>query len=203
MKAFHPAGAPQLPGFSAPKTYAAHPVWKDSARSDVKFSPMSKRQAVKAWHDLRQLDRTTRSFNRQGVVGRCGLMVAQALLFDCLNYASGRLDPSYATIARLAGVSISSVTRSLRKLKELGVINWVRRCIEEYQDGRYVLGQISNAYGISPSSSWRGFWKPPPAPAPHPSSWGASPPLPSKLGLVDALAVLDAAREKLDGRRRP
>lgn len=30
------------------------------------------------------------------------LAILHALIFDCLNYASGRLDPSYATIARLS-----------------------------------------------------------------------------------------------------
>ena len=64
---------------------------------------MPKRQAVRLYHDARRFERQTRQPGRQdGALGRNGLAVLHALLFDFLNYASGRLDPSYARIAEKA-----------------------------------------------------------------------------------------------------
>ena len=40
-----------------------------------------------------------------------------ALIFDFLNYASGRLDPSYAAIARKANVCERTVANALKRLK--------------------------------------------------------------------------------------
>ena len=74
----------------APQTYAAWPVWRDSTTKEVKFQPMPKRQAVKLWHDARRFERQTRQPGYQdGAIGRNGLAMLQALLFDFLNYASG------------------------------------------------------------------------------------------------------------------
>lgn len=50
-----------------------------------------------------------------------------ALIFDFLNYATGRLDPAIETIARKACVSISSAKRGLANLKHCGVLNWINR----------------------------------------------------------------------------
>lgn len=204
MQAF--AAATQFPQFGSQQTYAAHPVWKDSTRMDVKFVPMPKKQAVKIYHDARRFERQTRQAvpsaggcirTRDGVVGRCGLAVLHALLFDFLNYNSGRLDPSYAAIADRACVSVRSVARALVKLKAAGILNWVRRCSEAMIEGRYKLEQDTNAYGVVPSTQWRGFWTPPAGPPPPPWSIGAMPPLPSPMGPRDALAVLDAHRARL------
>src|SRR4051794_30832950 len=48
----------------------------------------------------------------------------------CLDYASGRLDPSHAAIARKARMSERAVCTALQKLKLLGILNWLRRCHE-------------------------------------------------------------------------
>jgi hypothetical protein len=91
---------PALPGFTPPKTYAAWPVWRDSTMAEVKFQRMPKRQAVKLYHDARRFERQTRQPGRQdGALGRNGLAVLHAMLFDIINYASGRLEPGYAKIA--------------------------------------------------------------------------------------------------------
>ena len=39
-----------------------------------------------------------------GALGNSALQVLHALIFDFLNYRSGRLDPSYAAIAHKANV---------------------------------------------------------------------------------------------------
>src|SRR5882724_8531544 len=120
---------PSLPGFAGLKTYAAWPVWRDSTTQEVKFQAMPKRQAVKLFHQARRFERQTRQPSRQdGALGRNGLLVLHALLFDFLNYASGRLDPSYDAIARKACISVRSVARGLVSLRAAGVLNWLRRC---------------------------------------------------------------------------
>jgi hypothetical protein len=171
-----------LPGFAGLKTYAAWPVWKDSARAHVKFHPMPKKRAIRLYHEARRFERQTRTPGRQdGAIGRNGLALLHALIFDCLNYASGRLDPSYETLARLANISVRSVARGLQKLKAAGVLNWIRRCSESFREGRYTLEQDSNAYAVVPASQWRGYYTPPPAPPPDRGTWGDHPPLPSAL----------------------
>ena len=166
-----------LPGADA-KTYASSPVWRDSTTKTVQFQPLPKRQAVRIWHDARRFERQTRQRGKQdGALGRNGLAVLHALLFDFLNYASGTLYPSRASIADKACISERSVDRGLGKLKASGVVNWLRRCLEEFIDGRFSLRQLTNAYAVLPPSQWRGFVAPPPAPPPMPGTWGEHPPL--------------------------
>ena len=169
----------------APKTYATWPVWHDSTTREVKFQPMKKKEAAKLWHKARDFERQTREPGHQdGAIGRNGILILQSLLFDFLNYASGALYPSYAAIAEKANIGLSSVYRGLNKLRDAGVLNWVRRCKEDYIDGRFTLRQESNAYAVLPSSQWNGFSEPPPAPPPAAGTWGDHPPLPSALDLA-------------------
>ncbi|HEY1747977.1 MAG TPA: hypothetical protein VGG11_14600 [Xanthobacteraceae bacterium] len=187
---------PALPGFAGPKTYAAWPVWRDSTTVDPKYQPMPKRQAVRLWHKARRFERQTRRPGRQdGAIGRNGLAVLQALLFDFLNYSSGRLDPSQAKIAEKACISARSVARGLVSLRAAGVLNWIRRCTQSWRDGRFCLEQDSNAYAVLPPSQWCGFYEPPEAPSPHPSSWGATPPLPPATELAASDLAAGSSRE--------
>ena len=163
-------------------SYAPSPVWRDSTTKDVRFQPLPKRKAVRIWHDARRFERETRQPGKQdGAIGRNGIPIMQSLLFDFLNYVSGALYPSYAAIAEKSGVSLSSVYRGLNKLRDAGVLNWVRRCKEEWIDGRFTLKQESNAYAVLPSSQWHGFSEPPPAPPPAAGTWGDHPPLPDAI----------------------
>jgi hypothetical protein len=176
-----------LPGFEGPKTFAAWPVWSASTRKDVRFQPMPKKAATRLWHRARDFDRQTRRKDRHGgAVGHAALQVLHALIFDFLNYASGRLDPSYAAIARKANVCERTVANALKRLRELGILNWVRRCAESWRDGRFVLEQETNAYAVLPCSQWRGYSEPPEAPPPMPGTWGDHPPLPSLLAQATA-----------------
>jgi hypothetical protein len=160
-------------------TSAAWPVWSDSIRAEVRFQPMTKRNAVRLWHRARDFERQTRQRNRQdGAIGRNGLAILQALLFDFMNYRSGALYPSWAAIARAAGISERSVGRGLAKLREAGVLHWLRRCIEEWIDGRFTLRQQSNAYAVCPTTQWRGYVAPVEPPNPAPGTWGDHPPIP-------------------------
>ncbi len=172
---------PTLPGIAdaaALKTYAPWPVWRDSACGNVRFAPMPKKQAVRLYHKARRFERQTRQPGQQdGAIGRNGLAVLHALVFDFLNYTTGRLDPSYARMAEKACISVRSVARGLVKLRDAGVINWLRRCAESWRDGRFCLEQETNAYAVLPTSQWRGFFEPVEPPAPQPGTWGDHPPI--------------------------
>jgi hypothetical protein len=179
-----------LPGLGLPcpaiagthRTYAPWPVWSDSTTKTVKFMPLPKKRAVKIFHKARSFERQTRQKGKQdGALGRNGLLVLHTLIFDFLNYATGRLDPAIETIAKRAAISISSAKRGLASLKRCGVLHWVRRAGETRDEqGRFCEEQDTNAYGIVPPTQWRGFFDPlPDAPPPHGSEWGAVPPLPS------------------------
>jgi hypothetical protein len=174
---------PGLPGFQGAKTYAAWPVWSDSTTKEIRFQPMPKKAAVKLWHRARDFDRQTRQKDRHGgALGHTALQVLHTLLFDFLNYTSGRLDPSYAAIARKANVCQRTVATALAKLRAYGVLNWVRRCAEgRQQDGRFMLQQETNAYAVLPETQWRGYRPPLEASAPLSGTWGDHPPLPDVM----------------------
>jgi hypothetical protein len=189
-------GIPRFAVTGSQRTYAAWPVWRDSTTKDVKFMPLEKKEAVKLYHKARKFERQTRQPGMQdGALGRNGLLVLHALIFDFLNYITGQLDPAIKTIARAACISERSVKRGLASLKRCGVLNWIRRAGETRDEkGRFCLEQDTNAYGIIPPSQWLGFVDMPDAPPPHPSTWGATPPLPP--------AVEQAAEELRHGAPR-
>jgi hypothetical protein len=192
-----------LPGFALPKTYAAWPVWRDSSTKEVRFVPMSRKQAAKHWQKARRFDRQTHTAGRHGGrIGRTALAVLYALLFDFLDFKTGQLDPSYDTIAAKAGVCRRAVATALARLKDLGLLHWQRRSRPEPEaGGGYRQVQITNAYGVLSPANWKGFYEPPPPPPPHPSTWGATPPRDPLAEAADelrhgqrrtALAILDA-----------
>lgn len=175
---------PQIPKIDSRKTSSIWPVWTNSTTAKVRYAPLPKREAVKLFHQAREFERQTRKpGNQDGDLGRNGLLILHALLFDCLNYQTGRLDPSQKTIARKACISERSVTRGLAKLKAAGVLNWLKRAGKTRDEqGRFCLEQDTNAYAVLPVSQWIGFIDTKPTPPPvHPSEWGAMPPLPDLI----------------------
>lgn len=167
---------------------APWPVWGGSTRKPVQFQPMTKRQAVNLWHDARRFERQTRQPGRQdGAIGRNGLAVLHAFLFDLIDRATGQLEPERAAIARAACISIRSVDRGMAKLKAAGVLNWIRQCAEDIEDGIYRLKQKASAYFVLPVAQWLGFRRPAAAPPPYPEAWGRTPPLPAPIELAAAV----------------
>jgi hypothetical protein len=178
-----------LPSLPLPQTYAAWPVWSGSTTAPVRFAPTAKKAAVKLWHRARDFDRSTHQAGRHGgSVGHAALQVLHSLIFDFLNHSTGRLDPSYAAIARKAGVCVRTVAAALKRLRELGILNWVRRCTESWQDGRFRLEQETNAYAVLPETQWRGYRAPEEPPVPAPGTWGEPACMPDAV----TLAALEA-----------
>jgi hypothetical protein len=159
----------------------------------TRFAPMPKKAAVHLWHRARKADRLSRQPGRHGgAVGHTALQVLHALIFDFQNFTSGRLDPSYAAIARKANVCERTVASALARLKQLGIPAWVRRCAESWRDGRYVREQQTNAYGLRPETEWRGCTLPAEPPAPLPGTWGEPARMPDAL----AAAVIEQRASK-------
>jgi hypothetical protein len=189
MRLLFPAVPLPIPAPEAP-TRAPWPVWSGSVAKPVSFQPMPKKAVVRLWHRARNFDRGTHEHGRHGgTVGHSALQVLHSLIFDFLDHRTGRLDPSYEAIARKAGVCVRTVATALKRLREVGILNWVRRCAESWRDGRYRLEQETNAYAVLPESQWRGYRPPAELPGPAPGTWGGPvPPLPSAV----ALAALEA-----------
>lgn len=169
---------PALPGFPAPKTYAAWPVWRDSTTAEVKFQPLKKKEAAKRWHKAKRFDLQTHTAGKHGgAIGPAALEVLRVMLFEFLDYASGQLDPSYETIAAKAGLCVRTVADALKRLRDLGLLHWQRRARPEPEaSGGFRLVQETNAYAVLSPANWRGYYEPPPAPAPQPGTWGDHPP---------------------------
>src|SRR3954452_10515742 len=123
----HPADAPTSEGTSMLAT-----VWRDSISAPIRFQPITRKQATAIWHKARRLDmKTNRKGRHGGMIGRSALTVLSVLIFDFLDYKTGRLDPSQAEIARKARICERTVANALQKLKMLGILTWLRRCTEE------------------------------------------------------------------------
>src|SRR3954447_5336122 len=113
------------------QTYAPYRVWSDSTSKPVQFTPLPKKAAMRLWRYAQELDRQTKEKGRHGgVIGHTGLKVLHTLIFDFLNFASGRLDPSHAAIARMANLCPHTVNDALKRLHAVGILGWVRRCRE-------------------------------------------------------------------------
>jgi hypothetical protein len=85
---------------------------------------------------------------RPGCLTLSAAVVGRVLL-DMLGQ-DGRLDPSHATIAARACVSVATVIRSLAQLRAFGFVTWVRRLVRT----AWRAEQTSSAYALAaPSAS--------------------------------------------------
>ncbi|MGB8843364.1 MAG: hypothetical protein WCC64_20100 [Aliidongia sp.] len=195
---------PTLPGIAARRSFAPSPVWRHSVAKAVRFQPMTRKEAARLWHEARRFEQATRQPGRQdGALGRNGLAVLYVLLFDFLNYVTGRLDPAVDTIAAKANISPRSAARGLVALKAAGVVSWVRRCVTEIGSaGRAVFRQLSNAYGMLPISCWRRHQAPAEPPAPETGTWGDHPPMPSAIAQAASATTLAEKLEALESEPR-
>ena len=173
---------PSFPGFDSPKTYAAWPVWSGSTTAEIKWPKVVKDAVVKWYHEARNWNALKHAAGRYGgTLGSSCLRVLQCLVFDCQNWRTGQLDPSYEHIAAKTGLGRSTVAEALRRLKQLGIVFWKQRSEHHWHGGKFRLRQITNAYALLPPSQWHGFNARPDAPPPAAGTWGDHPPLPDTI----------------------
>jgi hypothetical protein len=164
-------------------SYAAWPVWSGSTTKEARFAPMPKKAAIRIYHKAVEWNRREKLAGcHGGLIGSHVLLVLHSLIFDFLNHTTGRLDPSYDAIQKATRLCRQTVATALARLKQLGIINWIRRCCEGRDaEGRFVLRQETNAYAILPTSQWCDYVDTDRPEPPHPTTWGACPPLPSLI----------------------
>jgi hypothetical protein len=161
-----------LPGF--PQTHAPWPVWRGSVAGYARFVPMTRKAAAQLWHAARRWDRETHQPGQHGgIIGRVALDVFYVLALDFQNFRTGRLDPSLDAIAAKACCCRRSVVTALARLRDLGMLSWLRRCEEERDEaGRFRLRQRTNAYAVLPPSQWKSYCNNDPL-LPDPTTLGA------------------------------
>lgn len=172
--------------------FTGRPVLFGSTKQPVAWGRMSRTERARRYANAEKFDRATKRAGRHGgAIGHTALKVYHALLFGFFNLKTGQLDPSYDAIAKRANLCRKAVWAALRRLKALGLINWVRRCRDDHDaEGRFKLRQETNAYQVQPESDWQGYSPAPEIPrTPEPGTWGA--PMP----VLDALAQYTADRE--------
>jgi hypothetical protein len=156
---------------------APWPVWRGSVEFDVPFKPITKKQRDRIWFKARKLERKTKKGNgcHGGAIGPAAMDVLEALLFDFLNLSSGRLDPSYNAIAKASCKCRKTVADALQRLRDVGVLGWIRRCqTVRRDDGTYERRQKTNAYFLHEPDVEE-------APKPMPGTWGDPPKMPSVI----------------------
>ncbi len=95
------------------------------------------------------LDRRTRLPGQHGgVLKRTGLAVLRWLLFERLNPASGRCDPSHADIAAGANINKDTVRHALARLAGAGFLTITPRRATVHVRGRPLEVQWRNAYAF-------------------------------------------------------
>ena len=204
---------PSFPGFAGPRTYAAWPVWKDSAHGEVRFAPLPKKEAARRWHKARRFDRQTHTPGQAW--RRARAQRASRALCAAVRLPRPRHGPPGAVLRRDSGQGRGLPPHrrraALKRLRELGLLHWQRRCHEGKDEaGNFRLMQETNAYAVLPPSHWRGYHEPPPAPPPDPGTWGDHPPLPDPITRRPtscgtgqqrtALSLLDARSRRRAGR---
>jgi len=171
-------------------------VWKGSTQGAKSWKSIDRKAAARLFHRARDLDKRTHQPGRHGgIVGHAALQVLHALIFDFLNFRTGRLDPGYDAIASKANLARSTIAVALKKLAKLGILSWERRCAPATDEvGRFQLKQETNAYTLHPESRWSGVDTPneaSPVPTPHADAIGLPAPHQSRLDLVDAWQLVD------------
>ena len=122
-------------------------------------------QAAEKYDRVKQLaHRRERNGRENGAIGHVGMEVLRELL-RLIDYKTGRLDPAIATLAQRIGRSIAAVAAALKRLKEHGFLDWLRRYIPTGNAGLRgpQVKQTSNAYRLMlPIDVLRSMIAPPP-----------------------------------------
>lgn len=107
---------------------------------------------------------------RNGPLGAVALEVIE-LLGNLVDYRTGRLDPSLATIMRMLKRSRDAVVRALANLRRHGFLDWIRRFEPTGNETGPQVRQASNAYRLclpkAAEQALGDYGKEPPPPDDH------------------------------------
>ncbi len=102
------------------------------------------------WRDCmlklcREYDLVGKQKGRMGPLGPHTRDVFAAML-ELVDFASGRLEPSYAKLMSMTGYAKSTISSALRRLRAHGFLDWVRRSRLVDTDDGVAREQTSNAF---------------------------------------------------------
>lgn len=122
-----------------------HRIWRPLAKTRQE-TRLEIARRIKAAADF---DRERRlPGNRNGPLGHIGVDVLR-LLYNLMDFKTGRLDPCIDTICAKLRRSRAAVVSALARLRDRGFLNWIRRTEPIDNDGAGPqVRQISNAYGF-------------------------------------------------------
>lgn len=167
--------------------------WRPFARKDV----AGFMAAAEKYDRLRRLaHRRDRNRRENGAIGHVGLEVLRELL-RLIDYRTGRLDPAIATIATRIGRSIAAVAEALKRLREHGFLDWLRRYVPTGNAGLRgpQVKQTSNAYRLMlPIQVARGMTAPPPPDDSHRRQMAAD----EGRAMITALPLHEQPGEMID-----
>ncbi len=122
-------------------TYATWPVWSGGTTRQTRFVPMPKKTAMRIYHKAAKWNaRSKRAGCHGGVIGSHVLLVLHTLIFEFLNYGTGRSLTRPTSRIQKKTRLCRQIGRqgSSRNLADLGIINWIQRCRRDHdEDGRF------------------------------------------------------------------
>lgn len=114
------------------------------------WRPFNSKQAGKFMLAAERYERMTRQRGQR--VGRLGPVALEVLreLLRLVDYRTGRLEPSIATLCDRIRRSRDAVARGLTALREAGFVDWIRRYVPTDNEGQRgpQVKQTSNAYRL-------------------------------------------------------
>ncbi|NKD46281.1 hypothetical protein HEQ62_10830 [Haematospirillum jordaniae] len=117
----------------------------------VKFGKPPPRKTVLRWKEQLAASPEVQRYEGRG---RSVLAVYRACL-ETINWHTGELAVSYKTLGEKAGYGRTTVYKALKFLREHGIIFVVNRCVKRtFDNGRFLLKQVSNAYAFLSSAQW-------------------------------------------------
>jgi hypothetical protein len=137
-------------------------IWRPTTRQDVE-------QVLEAAKKYERAER--QKGKRYGPLGSVAIEVLEYFI-NLVDFRTGRLEPSIATIMVKVKRSRNAVVQALKALRQHGFVDWLRRYEPTGNEGRGPqVQQASNAYRLSLPEKARQFLgrfgKAPPPPADH------------------------------------
>ena len=137
-------------GGTSRRTY--QPVRKSSflkGREGTFWRSMSRRDARQIVLAARRYEVATKEKGkRNGALGSVAIEILDYFA-NLMDYRTGRLDPSIATLMRKLCRCRDAIVRALKALRQHGFLDWLRRYVPTGNEGRGVqVQQTSNAYRL-------------------------------------------------------